>query len=110
MKKLTRVFAFLLAASLSSSVGAAGPSDIANAAMAKDAVTVKKLLKEGADVNGAQGDGMTALHWAALNGDAELASMLLVAGANVSAKTRLGGYTPLHLAAQIGNASVIAPL
>ena len=64
----------------------------------------KKLLKEGADVNGAQGDGMTALHWAAHNGDAELAPMLLYAGANVGAKTRLGGYTPLHLAAQIGNA------
>ncbi|MBY0495755.1 MAG: ankyrin repeat domain-containing protein [Cyanobacteria bacterium] len=71
---------------------------------------MKKLLKDGADVNGAQGDGMTALHWAALNGDAELASMLLYAGANVGAKTRIGGYTPLHLAAQVGNAAVIAPM
>ena len=88
----------------------AGPSDIADAAQDKNAAAVKKLLKEGADVNAAQGDGMTALHWAALNGDAELASMLLYAGANVGAKTRIGGYTPLHLAAQIGNASVIAPL
>ena len=31
--------------------------------------------------------------------------MLLYAGANVGAKTRIGGYTPLHLAAQIGNAA-----
>ena len=77
---------------------------------AQDAPTVRKLIKEGADVNAAQGDGMTALHWAALNGDAELASMLLYAGANVGAKTRLGGYTPLHLAAQVGHAGVIAPL
>lgn len=83
---------------------------VAEAAAAKDAATVKKILKEGGDVNAAQGDGMTALHWAALNGDAELASMLLYAGANVGAKTRIGGYTPLHLAAQIGHASVIAPL
>ena len=110
MKKLTRTLALLMAATLASSIYAAGPSDIADAAQNKNAAVVKKLLKEGADVNGAQGDGMTALHWAALNGDAELASMLLYAGANVGAKTRIGGYTPLHLAAQIGNAGVIAPL
>ncbi|MEO7134055.1 MAG: ankyrin repeat domain-containing protein, partial [Vicinamibacterales bacterium] len=106
----SKFLALILSAALSASIGAAGPSDIANAAMAKDAATVRKLLKEGSDVNGAQGDGMTALHWAALNGDAELASMLLVAGANVGAKTRIGGYTPLHLAAQVGHSSVIAPL
>jgi ankyrin repeat protein len=86
------------------------PATVAEAAQSKNAAAVKKLLKEGADVNAAQGDGMTALHWAALNGDAEMASMLLYAGANVGARTRIGGYTPLHLAAQIGNANVIAPL
>ncbi|HWI20447.1 MAG TPA: ankyrin repeat domain-containing protein [Vicinamibacterales bacterium] len=108
--KTSRLLALLLSAALATSVGASGPSDIANAAQAKNAEAVKKLLKEGADVNGAQGDGMTALHWAALNGDADLASMLLYAGANVGAKTRIGGYTPLHLAAQVGHAAVIAPL
>ena len=106
----TKLLAFLLSAALSASIAASGPADIADAAQNKNAVAVKKLLKEGADVNAAQGDGMTALHWAALNGDAEIAQMLLYAGANVGAKTRLGGYTPLHLAAQVGNASVIAPL
>ena len=49
---------------------------------------VHTLLKQGADVSAAQGDGMTALHWAALHGDAELASMLLFAGANVRAPPR----------------------
>ncbi|HZL96724.1 MAG TPA: ankyrin repeat domain-containing protein, partial [Vicinamibacterales bacterium] len=86
------------------------PAPVAQAAQARDAAAVKDLLKKGADVNASQGDGMTALHWAALNGDAEVAQMLLYAGANVGAKTRLGGYTPLHLAAQVGHASVIAPL
>src|SRR5688500_1671242 len=100
---------FALHATADTSAGQASAT-IAQAAQAKDSAAIKKLLKEGGDVNGAQGDGMTALHWAALNGDAELASMLLVAGANVSATTRIGGYTPLHLAAQVGHSSVIAPL
>ena len=107
---MRKILALIVVATLSGSVSASGPSDVANAAQLKDATAVRKLIKEGADVNGAQGDGMTALHWAALNGDAELASMLLYAGANVGAKTRIGGYTPLHLAAQVGHANVIAPL
>jgi ankyrin repeat protein len=129
--------ALILAAALTAPIAASGPTDIANAArlraagdqagtparlaeasaksvaeaaQSKDAATVKKLLKDGADVNAAQGDGMTALHWAALNGDVDMTSMLLYAGANVGAKTRIGGYTPLHLAAQVGHANVIAPL
>ncbi len=110
MKRTSRALAIVLAATLVASLHAAPTASVADAAMAKDVATVKKLLKEGGDVNAAQGDGMTALHWAALHGDAELASMLLYAGANVGAKTRIGGYTPLHLAAQIGNAAVIAPL
>jgi len=71
--------------------------------MAKgDKTAVKQLLKQGADVNGAQGDGMSALHWAAERGDTELADMLIYAGANIGAVTRIGQYTPLHLAAQVG--------
>src|SRR6185503_17562450 len=108
--KTSTFLAFVLSAALTASIAASGPSDIADAAQAKNAAAVKELLKKGADVNAAQGDGMTALHWAALNGDAEVAQMLLYAGANVGAKTRIGGYTPLHLAAQVGNAGVMAPL
>src|SRR5688500_3266889 len=78
----------------------AASSDVADAAKAKDAAAVKALLKNGADVNAAQGDGMTALHWAATNGDTGLVQMLLSAGANVRATTRLGGITPLHMASQ----------
>ena len=75
-----------------------------------DRDAVKTLLKQAADVNGAQGDGMTALHWAAMKNDAELAQTLLYAGANVRAKTRIGDYTPLVLAAKNGNAGVLEPL
>jgi ankyrin repeat protein len=89
---------------------AAGPAAVADAAMQGNRETVKALLKQAADVDAAQGDGMTALHWASMRGDAEMAQMLLYAGANVRATTRLGAYTPLFLASQNGNAAVIETL
>ena len=55
-------------------------------------------------------DGMTALHWAAMKNDADLAQTLLYAGANVRATTRIGGYTPLILAAREGYSVVMEPL
>jgi ankyrin repeat protein len=83
---------------------------VADAARSRDAAAVRALLRSGADVNAAQGDGMTALHWAAANGDAALASTLLAAGANVRATTRLGAQTALHMASQGGHAAVVASL
>jgi len=88
----------------------ANAATVADAAMAGDKTAVRALLKQGMDVNAAQGDGMTALHWAARTGDVELAQMLIYAGANVKAMTRLGGYTPLIMAAQVGNAEMIGLL
>jgi ankyrin repeat protein len=83
---------------------------VADAAMRRDGAKVRLLLKQGADVNAAQGDGMTALHWAAMHGDADQAKMLIYAGARVDAMTRNGNYTPLHLAARTGNAAVVKAL
>jgi ankyrin repeat protein len=83
---------------------------VADAAMNGDRAAVRTLVTGGEDVNAAQGDGMTALHWAARRGDTELVSMLLAAGANVRATTRLGGYTPLLMAAEMGNAGAIDAL
>ena len=88
-----------------------GPdSPVADAAMRGDAAAVRALIAEGADVNAAQGDGMTALHWAARNRDAALVRDLLEAGAAVSAGTRIGHYTALHLAAQVGAGEVVEVL
>ena len=88
--------------------GRHGPdSPVADAAMQGDAATVRALLAQGADVNEAQGDGMTALHWAARNRDADLARTLLEAGADVGAGTRIGHYTPLHLASEAGSGEVV---
>jgi ankyrin repeat protein len=88
----------------------AANTPVADAAQQGDRDAVKALLKQAADVNAAQGDGMTALHWAALKNDADLAQTLLYAGANVRAMTRIGNYTPLILAARSGNAAVLEPL
>ena len=100
----------IFAVVLSVLVDAAGSAAVADAVMKRDKDAVRALLKEGADVNAAQGDGMTALHWAARSGDVDLAQMLLYAGANVKATTRLGAYTPLMMAAEQGHAAVIAAL
>ena len=101
----------LLISGASLSPGATLPaSPVADAAMNGDLEAVRALLKNGADVNAAQGDGMTALHWAAEAGDVEMVGMLLYAGANVQGVTRLGDYTPLHLASKAGNEGVVARL
>ena len=103
--------AAVLATLLASGLHAApGDVSVADAARSGDLAAVRALLKQGTDVNAAQGDGMTALHWAAQQGNAELVSMLLSAGANVRATTRLGAYTPLHLASQAGHATTVAAL
>jgi uncharacterized protein len=95
----------LLAASPSPS-----SSPVADAARREDRDTVRALLQQGSDVNAPQGDGMSALHWAAERGDAAMARMLVTAGANVKAVTRIGQYTPLHVAAKSGDLAVVALL
>jgi ankyrin repeat protein len=98
------------ALSLSAPLHASGTSPVADAAMHGDKEGVRFLLKQAADVDGAQGDGMTALHWAAMRGDAAMAQMLMYAGANIKATTRIGAYTPLFLASQHGHAAAIEAL
>ena len=96
--------------SLSALLHGAAVAPIADAAQLGDRDGVRSLLKQAADVNAAQGDGMTALHWAAMKNDVDLARTLLYAGANVRAMTRIGSYTPLVLAARNGSAAVMEPL
>jgi ankyrin repeat protein len=106
-----KTFLYLLCFLCSLSLSAATTETrVADAAAKGDKDAVRSLIKQAVDVNAAQGDGMTALHWAALNGDAELAQMLLYAGASVKATTRLGGYNPLYMAAKSGHVAVIDTL
>ena len=85
-------------------------SPVADAAMRGDVTAVRGLLRDGADVNAAQGDGMSALHWAAELGDRELVEVLLYAGAEIQAATRIGEYTPLHIAARNGHLGAVDAL
>jgi ankyrin repeat protein len=102
---------WVLSLGMTALLGAANSSaPVADSAMKGDRDAVRALLKQGADVSAAQGDGMTPLHWAAERGDAAMAEMLLYAGANIAAVTRIGQYTPLHLAARGGNAAVVQAL
>jgi ankyrin repeat protein len=100
--------ALLLAAQLAVTPPPTAP--VADAAERNDGAEVRRLLESGADVNAPQGDGMTALHWAAYNGNVDIAAVVLEAGADPMAPTRIGAYTPLHLAAQAGSEAVVEAL
>jgi uncharacterized protein len=90
---------------------AAGPSDLKliDAVKTNDAKAVRALLAQHVNVNAAEPDGSTALHWAAQRNNTEIADLLIAAGANVKAATRYN-VTPLFLAATNGNAIIIEHL
>jgi ankyrin repeat protein len=111
MRRLARLGSGVgLVVACSAWLQAAAAAPVAEAVMQGDVTALRRQLAAGADVNAAQGDGMTALHWAATKGRADLATMLLAAGARPAATTRLGGFTPLHLAARAGSAAIVDAL
>ena len=81
-------------------------SRLPDAAMNADHQTLRALIDQKADINAAQPDGMTALHWAVRLDDLETAKLLVHAGANVQAVNRFG-LTPLSLAASNANTAMI---
>ncbi|MSU53743.1 MAG: hypothetical protein EXS41_10200 [Opitutaceae bacterium] len=83
----------------------ASPAPIADAAERKDAAALRGRLAKtaNADVNVAQVDGMTALHWAAYHDDLETGKTLLAAGATAEITNRYG-VTPLSLVCTNGHA------
>ncbi len=81
-------------------------SPLAELAEKQNWPALQKLIADRADVNAAQPDGMTALHWAAHFDHTEAAKSLLAAGANAKAANRYG-VTPLHEACVNGNAALV---
>jgi ankyrin repeat protein len=94
---------------LSGGLAAVAEPALVDAAMNGDLKGVRALVRQTADVNAAQPDGMTALHWAVQRRDLEMTNVLLTAGADFSIANRTGAK-PLYLAAVNGDAAVIARL
>ena len=87
----------------------AAPSEVADAVARGDHTALRALIAKKADVNAAQVDGTTALHWAVQNDDLETTDLLIKAGAKIMAANQAGA-TPLMLASVNGNAAMIEKL
>lgn len=94
---------------LPSAAAAADDHRLADAVERRDARTIDTLLARKIDVNAAQPDGATALHWAAYQDDLALVTRLIAARAEVNAVND-HGVTPLGLACENGNAAVAGAL
>jgi ankyrin repeat protein len=74
-----------------------------------DATSVRTLLKQRIDVNAPDGEGTTALHWAAQRDDLTTVDLLIRAGASPKTANRYG-ITPLFLACTNGNVAIVERL
>ena len=82
--RLLAAFVSIAAVGLASS---GSDTRLADAVKSRDTAAVKALLKPPVDVNAAQGDGATALHWAAHWDDLAMADLLIHAGADAREAT-----------------------
>jgi len=87
----------------------AGDLPLVDAARNADPDAVRALLQKGANVNTAEADGTTALHWASHRDDVASADLLIRAGAKVNAANDLGA-TPLWTASLNGSAAMVRRL
>jgi len=106
MNRQRIVVAAALVMCVAGAARAAGRSDVADAVMKGDKAALRTLLQQKADVNAAQIDGATALHWAVYRNDLEAADLLIRAGVKVDTANR-EGVTPLAMASLYGNAAML---
>jgi ankyrin repeat protein len=112
LRRLVAVVGSLLLVALALSAGASAQARdvrVVTAMKGRDAAAVRSLVRQKADVNSADVEGMTALHWAAHWNDVDSVRLLLAAGAQPRAANRYG-VTPLHEAATVANAAMINAL
>jgi ankyrin repeat protein len=96
----------LLGAGLAAPSIAAARAALADAAEQRDWTQIRKLLGTAVDVNAAQVDGTTALHWATYHDDVETVALLVRAGARVNVANRYG-VPPLAQACTNGNSAIV---
>ena len=90
-------------------LAAGGDLPLVDAARNADAGAVRALIQKGANVNATEGDGTTALHWAAHRDDLATVDLLIRSGARVNAANDLGA-TPLWAACLNGNPAIVRRL
>ncbi|MDE2473500.1 MAG: ankyrin repeat domain-containing protein [Alphaproteobacteria bacterium] len=88
---------------------AAADGSLAGLIQAGNRDAALKMIAAGADVNAAQGDGTTPLHWAVYKIDPELVRALLAHGAKPDAMNNYGS-SPLAEAVKAGNARLAGML
>ncbi len=87
-------------------IGHTAGADVADAAQKKDIGALRAFVQRRVDVNVAQPDGTTALHWAVVWNSDEAITLLLRAGADVKAKNRFGA-TALSESVSAGSAAMV---
>jgi cytohesin len=101
--------ACVLAASVAAPALAAASTDLGVAASAGDTGRIKALVAAGQPINARDGEGYTALMWAALNGQVNAISTLITLGANLNVQDR-EGYTALMWATQNKHTTIVRQL
>jgi ankyrin repeat protein len=104
VKRLAFVAAILVQAAL-----AQAPKDLATAVQAGASKQALEMIRSGADVNQAQGDGSTPLIWAVSNKDYDVAQALLAKKANPNAVNEFGAM-PLTEAARLNDDRLVKML
>jgi uncharacterized protein len=79
---------------------------LVDAVKSGDRAAALAFLQQKVNVNAAEPDGTTALHWAVQKNDVDLVERLIKAGANVNAKNDYGS-TPMSEAAVNGSVAVL---
>src|SRR5438067_1224273 len=106
MKRAISAVVFCLAAA---SAAAAADDTLAGLVQAGNRDAALKSIAAGADVNAAQGDGTTPLHWAVYKLDAELTRALLQRGARPNVVNNYGS-SPLAEAVKVADARLVGML